>query len=173
MRLWTYATHSGRTSHGDFYGVCRNRAVDVFRCTLGLCRGDEHSAVVLSENVQPGCYIGRMILSRFQRELKVSTQERCPKLSDQFLDRVAFTAEAMSAEVTIEPARAPGPVCAFMGQGCIVAVGILETHERRHLNRVVCEAIVRAIAAVPDSCTDVRRRTDLHARSEQPDPAAG
>jgi hypothetical protein len=60
----------------------------------------------------------------------------------------------MSTEVTIEPARASGPVCTFMGQGCIVILGILEAHERWHLDRVVCEAIVRAIAAVPDSCTE-------------------
>ena len=154
MRLWTYSTRSGRTSHGDLCGVCSNRAVDVFRCTLGMGRGGEDCAVVLSENVQPGCYVGCMILARFQGEFKVRTQERCSKLSDQFLDGITFAAETMSTEVTIEPVRAAGPVCTFMGQGCIVAVGILEAHERRHLYRVGCEAIVRAIAAVPDGCTE-------------------
>ena len=110
MRLWTYAAHSGRTSHGDLCGVCRNRAVDVFRCTLRMCRGGEDCAVVLSENVQPGCYVGRMILARFQGEFKVRTQERRSKLSDQFLDGITFAAEPMPTEVTIEPARASGPV---------------------------------------------------------------
>src|SRR5579864_4786276 len=61
--------------------------------------------------------LGCMILARFQGEFEVRTQERRSKLSDQFLDGIAFTTEPMSTEVTIESARAPGPVRAFMGQG--------------------------------------------------------
>ena len=51
MRVWTYATHSGRTSHGDLCGVFSNRAVDVFRCTLGMSRSGEDGAIVLGEDV--------------------------------------------------------------------------------------------------------------------------
>ena len=116
MRVWTYASHSGRTSHRQMGGVCRNRLVDVFHCTLGMCCSRKDCAVVLGENVQPSCYIGCMILARFERDLKVSTQERCPKLSDQFLDGITFAAEPMSTEITFEPANAPSPVGAFMGQ---------------------------------------------------------
>jgi hypothetical protein len=114
MMVWTYAAHSGRTSHGDLCGVCGNRLVDVFHCTLGMCCSCEDGAAVLRENIQPGCYVGCMILARFQGEFEVSTQERRSKLSGQFLDGIAFTTEPMSAEVTIEPARAPSPVCALV-----------------------------------------------------------
>jgi hypothetical protein len=35
-----------------------------------------------------------VILARFHRELEVRTPERSSKLGDQFLDRIAFAADA-------------------------------------------------------------------------------
>ena len=47
-------------------------------------------------------------------------------------DDMAFAAETMSTEVMIEPARAPGPVRAFVCHRRIVAIRIPEAHERPH-----------------------------------------
>ncbi len=91
MRVRTCAAHSGRTSHEDLYGVFSNRAVDVFRCTLGMSCSREDGTVILGEDVQPGRDVGCMILARFQRELEIRTQERGSKLSDQFLERIPFS----------------------------------------------------------------------------------
>ena len=149
MRVRTSAVR--RTSHGHLCGVFDNRAVDIFRCTLGMRCSREDGAIVLGEDVQPGCNVGCMILARFKRELEIRTQERGSKLSDQLLERIAIAAETMPTEVTIEPAR--GPVRAFVGQGRIVAIRIAEAHERRHLDCVVSDAIERAVPTVADGCT--------------------
>src|SRR5260370_39489189 len=141
MRVRIRATHSGRTSHRDLYGVFSSSAVDVFRCTLGMSCSREDSAVVLREDVQPGRDVRCVILARFQRELEVRTQERRSKLSDQFLERIAYAAETMSTEVTIEPARATGPVRAFGRQWRIVAIRISEAHEVRQLVCCVINAL--------------------------------
>ncbi len=59
-----------------------------------------------------------MILARFQSDLQIGAQERGPKFSYQFLDRVTFAPEAMPAEVTVEPGLAACPVGAFAGLCC-------------------------------------------------------
>ena len=120
--------------------------------------GREDGAVVLGEDVQLGRDVRCIILARFQRELEGRAHERGPKLSDQFLERIAFAAETMILEVTIEPARAPGPVHAFVGHGRIVAIRVPEAHERRHLDWVVSDAIERAIPAVADGCTRAAKK---------------
>ena len=96
-----------------------------------------------------------MIFARLQRDLEVCKQERGPKLSDQFLNCIALTAEAMSAEVPIEDARARCPVRALVRKRRVVAVRIPEADERWHLDRVVSDAVLRAILAMADDCTNL------------------
>jgi hypothetical protein len=153
MTVRTCAAHSGRTCHGDLCGVFSNRAVDIFRCTLGMSCSREDGTVVLGEDVQPRSDVGCMILARVQIELEIRTQERSSKLSDQFLHGIAFAAEAMSTEVTIKPAGASSPVRAFVRKCRVVAIRIPEADERRHLDGVAGDAVVRAISAMTDDCT--------------------
>ena len=94
-----------------------------------------------------------MIPARLHRELKVGTQESCSEFGNQFLDRVTFAPEAMPAEVTVEPGLAACPVRAFMGKGRVITVRVLETLERRHLDRIGGDAVKRTISAVSDGCS--------------------
>ena len=127
--------------------------VDKFGCTLRMGCGGEHRSVVSSQHSQPGCDIGRVILARFQSDLQIGAQERGPKFSYQFLDRVTFAPEAMPAEVTVEPGLAACPVGAFMGKRRVITVRVLETLEWRHLDRIGGDAVKRTISAVPDGCS--------------------
>ena len=95
------ATHSGRTSREDLCRVFSNRAVDIFRCTLGMSCSREDDAIVLGEDIQPGSRVRCMIFARFQREPEIRTQERSSELSTQFIDGIGLAADALSTEVTI------------------------------------------------------------------------
>src|SRR5258708_6569980 len=123
---------SCRASRVHLRGSLRGSAVDKFGGTLRVSCSGEHSSVVSRQYFQPGCDIGRVILTGFQSKLKVGAQERAPKFGNQSLDSVTFAPEAMPAEVTVEPGLAACPMGKFMGKRRIVTVRVLETLEWRH-----------------------------------------
>jgi hypothetical protein len=88
----------------------RSFAVDKFSGTLCVGRGGEHCSIISSQDLQPSCDIGCVILARFQSKLQVGAQESGPEFGNQFLNRVTFAPEAMPAEVTVEPGLAACPV---------------------------------------------------------------
>jgi integrase len=49
------ASKEMKASHGDLCSVCRNRAVDVFRCTLGMARGGERSPLGRRQSMRSIC----------------------------------------------------------------------------------------------------------------------
>src|SRR5208337_1203570 len=112
MGASTSAVTSCRASRGDLRGGgCSG--VDKFGGALGVGRGGEHCSIVSSQYFQPGCDIGRMIFARFQGKLQVGAQERGTEFRYKFLDSVTFAAEAMPAEVTVEPGLATRPISAL------------------------------------------------------------
>src|SRR5271156_6165150 len=100
------ALTSGRASRSDMRGGLRGSAVDKFGGTLCVGGGGEHCSVISSQHLQPSCDVGRMIFARFQSKLQIGAQERPPEFGNQFFDSVIFAAEAMPAEVTVEPGLA-------------------------------------------------------------------
>src|SRR5271166_4546404 len=144
---------SCRASRNDLRGGLRTFAVDKFSGTLCVRRGGEHCSIISSQDLQPSCDIGCVILARFQSKLQVGAQESGPEFGNQFLDRVTFAPEAMPAEFTVEPGLAACPVSAFMGKRRVVTVRVLETLEWRHLDRIGGDAVKRTISAVSDGCS--------------------
>ena len=52
------------------------QAVDEVRCALSVTGRGEDRAVICLENVQPVGDIGGMVLTRFERQIKIGTEER-------------------------------------------------------------------------------------------------
>src|SRR5260370_2641713 len=148
------ALMSGVTSCGasrsDLRGGLRGAEVDKFGGTLCVRGGGEHCSIISCQHFQPSCDIGRAVFAGLKSEFQVGAQESCPEFGNQFLDNVTFAPEAMPAEVTVEPRLAACPVGAFMGKGRVVAFRVLETLEWRHLDRIGCNAVRRAVSAVSD-----------------------
>src|SRR5207248_7346147 len=112
--------------------------------------GGERCSIISSQHFQPSCDIGRVVFAGLKSEFQVGAQEGCPEFGNQFLDSVTFAPEAMPAEVTVEPRLAACPVGAFMGEGRVITVGVLETLEWRHLNHIGGNSTTRTISAVSD-----------------------
>jgi hypothetical protein len=108
-----------RASRSDLRGSFRGFAVDKFGGALCVSGHSEHCSIVSSQDFQPGCDIGRVIFAGLQREFEIGAQESCPEFGNQFLDRVTFAPESMSAEVTVEPGPASCPISTFMGLCCV------------------------------------------------------
>jgi signal transduction histidine kinase len=144
------ALTSCRASRSDLRGSFRGFAVDKFGGALCVSGGGEHCSIVSSQDFQPRCDIGRMIFAGLKGKLQIGAQERGPKFSNQFLDCVTFAPEAMPAEVTVEPGLAARPMGALMGKGRVVTVRVLETLERRHLDRIGGDVVKRTVFAVSD-----------------------
>src|SRR5437588_8207591 len=150
MGASTSALTSSRASRSDLRGS--GSGVDKLGGALCVGRGGEHCSIVSSQYFQPGCDIARMIFARFQGKLQVGAQKRSPEFGNQFLDSVTFAAEAMPAEVTVEPGLAARPMSALMCKGRVVAVRVLETLEWRHLDHIGGNAVKCTISAVSDGC---------------------
>lgn len=67
-------------------------------------RRDDEPLVVL-EHLEPVTDVGRMVLARLEGETQVRAKEGGSEFGDQFFARVAWIAEALSAEVPIEAGR--------------------------------------------------------------------
>src|ERR1035437_4875517 len=144
-----------RTGRIDLRGI-HGDAVDEFGGTLCVgCRG-KHCSIVSLQHFQPACDIGCMILARFKSQLQIGAQERGPEFCYQFFDYVTFASEPMTADVSIKPTLVARPVSKFMSQRRVVAIGVLEALERRHLDRIGSDTVKRAVATVPDGCTQCR-----------------
>lgn len=57
----------------------------------------------LARYFEPAFDIGRVILTRLKRQLKIGTNERTTKLSDEFLAGITFIAPAFATKLTIKP----------------------------------------------------------------------
>src|SRR6266496_2308989 len=143
---------SCRASRSDLRGG-GGSGVDKFGGALCVRGCGEHCSIISGQYFQPSCDIGRVVFAGLKSEFQVGAQESCPEFGNQFLDSVTFAAEAMPAEVTVEPGLAACPVSAFMGKGRVVAVRVLETLEWRHLDRIGGNAVKRTVSAVSDGCS--------------------
>jgi hypothetical protein len=90
MEAMMSALTSRRASRVDLRGGLCGPVVDKFGCTLCMGCGGEYRSVISSQQLQPGCDIGRVIFARFQSKLQVGAQESGPEFGNQFLDGVTF-----------------------------------------------------------------------------------
>ena len=118
---------------------------------MGGCR--ENSAVVVLEDFQPRRDIGGVVFARFLMQFEVGAQESGAKLGNKFLTAVTFIAIALAAKVTVKALRVLRPVGAFMGEGCVIGLGIAEGFKGRHLHVIQFLRVVGAISAVLDYST--------------------
>ena len=91
-----------------------------------------------------------MVFARLRSDAQGGTEERSSQLGDEFFLRVAFITPLLAPEVPRKPRRVLRPVRHFMGESGVIALGIAEALERRHLDVIGFLRVVCAIAAVTD-----------------------
>ncbi len=74
--------------------------------------GREDRALVLAEDLEPVRQVRGVVLARLGRDAEIRAQERGTELRDKFFAGVARVAEALAADVAVEPGRMLGPVFA-------------------------------------------------------------
>lgn len=126
----------------------RGEVCEKIRCALGVGRCAENGPLIVLQNGQPVADIGRMILAGLQRKIEVGGQERRAQLGDKFFHGVAFIAEPLASEVTVEPGRVASPVRRLMCQYGIVAFSVAKRFKNGHLNMVGTDVVVRLSAAM-------------------------
>ena len=92
-----------------------------------------------------------MIFAGLGREAKIGGEEgAAAMLGNQFLGGIAFVAPALAAEFAVETRRMFRLMRRLMREGGVIALGVLERLERRHLHIVVVNRVVGAVAAEAD-----------------------
>ena len=115
---------------------------------MGGCRKD--GTIVILENFQPSRDIGGVFLPRLLVQFEIGTEESRPQLGNKLFAAVTFIAPALAAEVTVKALRVFCPVGQFVGEGGVVALGIAEGLERRHLYVIQFLRVIGTVPAVSD-----------------------
>lgn len=76
--------------------------MQLIRGALGMGRGGEDGAFVVSQRLQPGADIGGMVVPVLQMQAEVAAEEGRTEFGDEFLAGIAFIAEALVAHVPVE-----------------------------------------------------------------------
>src|SRR6202035_4703626 len=126
------------------------QAVQEIRRALRVrCRAEYRPLVVL-QHLDPRRDIGGVVFANLRREFEVGTKESGTELGDKLLDGVAFIAEPLAAEVAVKARRVARPVRSLMRERGVIALGVAEALERRHLHVVVRDAVVSHRPALSD-----------------------
>ena len=124
--------------------------MQVVRRALRVGGGLEDEARIVLQNFQPVGDVGGVLLARLACQFQIRAQERGSQLGDEFFLRVAFIAPLLAAEVARKARRVLRPVRHLMRESGVVALGVAERLERRHLNIIDFLRIIGAIAAMAD-----------------------
>src|SRR3546814_298007 len=117
-------------------------------CSSDLGGGLEDGPLVVRQDLEPGGYIGSVILADLRRNAEVGAEIGGPDLGDQLLAGIAFVAPALAPQVAVEPGRVARPMCEFMSQGRRVALRVAEGLGRRHLDVIGLDRVISPVAAV-------------------------
>src|SRR5579864_43090 len=93
----------------------------------------KNSAIVFLEDFQPRRDIGGVFFARLLVKFEIGAQESRSQLGNEFFAAVTFIAPALAAEVTVKALRVFCPVSQFVGESGVIALGVPERFERRHL----------------------------------------
>ena len=114
------------------------------------CRKD--GAVVILENFQPSRDICGVFLPRLLVQFEIGAQESRSQLGNELFVAVTFIAPALTAKVTVKALRVLRPVGQFMGESCVVALGVAEGFKGRHLYVIQLLRVIGTISTVFDRC---------------------
>jgi len=117
---------------------------------LSLGRSGEQGAFVLAKDAQPVREISGVIGPGVVGNPEIRAKECGSKLGNQFLGGIAFVAPALAAEFAVETRRLFRLMRRLMREGGVIALGVLERLERRHLHIFVVNRVVGAVAAEAD-----------------------
>jgi hypothetical protein len=116
------------------------------------------SAIVVLEHRQPSRDICGVFLPRLLVQFEIGTQESRSQLGNELFAAVAFIAPAFATKVTVKPLCVFRPGGQFMGEGGLVAFGVAEGFERRHLYAIQFLRVIGAISAVSDRCAQATEK---------------
>ncbi len=117
---------------------------------LRVGSGSENGLVVVLQDLQPARDVAGVIVTLGQGDLEVSTEERSPQLGNQLFLRIALIAETLTAKVAGKAAVVPVPVRHLVREGSVVAFGVTEGLELRHVDAVERGDVASAVSAVVD-----------------------
>jgi len=98
-----------------------------------------------------------MVGARRRRDGEIGAEEGSAQFGDEFLGGIAMIAPALAPHIAGEARRVPGPVSEFVQERGVIAFGIKEALERRHLHPVGLDSIESPVAAVIDASAGRRR----------------
>jgi len=117
--------------------------------------GLEDGAFVFFKNLEPGSYIGRVVVPDFRCDAEVSGKEGGAEFGNQLLAGVSLIAPFVASEVAVETGRVPCPVRCLVCESGDIAFCIAEGFERRHLDTVGARCVEGTGSSVPDLCAGI------------------
>lgn len=112
--------------------------------------GGEDGPLVVLQHLSPMGNVGRMIVTRFRRQVEVGAKERCAKFRNELFHGTTLIAKPLAAKVSSKTLLVPRPVGALMGKRRIIAFPVAKSLERRHLHEIAAHVVVSAATAMLD-----------------------
>ena len=94
--------------------------------------------------------VGGVVVADFRRQFQVGAEESGAELGHEFLAGIALVAPGLAAEIPVEAAGCLVQCVALMRERGVVALGVAEGLDRRHLDVVGLAGVEGAVATDAD-----------------------